>query len=94
MPNPRLGRIAVLTAITFWSAGNLIVRGTELTGPSLDPSGTRLYFSSQTGPGETFEVTGPFAPPPAVPALGSPVAALLAASLGVIGARRLARQGG
>ena len=42
--------------------------GTEITGPALDPSGTRLYFSSQRGPaaggrawGLTFEVTGPFA---------------------------------
>ncbi|MDY7101672.1 MAG: DUF839 domain-containing protein [Actinomycetota bacterium] len=37
----------------------------ELTGPVFDPSGTRLYFSSQRGPapagaGITFEVTGPF----------------------------------
>lgn len=42
--------------------------GSELTGPAFDPSGTRLYFSSQRGPGAaaqpwgvTFEVTGPFA---------------------------------
>lgn len=42
--------------------------GSELTGPAFDPSGTRLYFSSQRGPdgagrpwGVTFEVTGPFA---------------------------------
>ena len=39
----------------------------EVTGPALDPSGTRLYFSSQRGgrtapgPGITYEVTGPFA---------------------------------
>lgn len=37
----------------------------EITGPVFDPSGTRLYFSSQRGPapvgtGITFEVTGPF----------------------------------
>ena len=38
----------------------------EVTGPAFDPSGTRLYFSSQRGPsgsnadGITFEVTGPF----------------------------------
>ncbi|HSP98156.1 MAG TPA: alkaline phosphatase PhoX [Candidatus Dormibacteraeota bacterium] len=38
----------------------------EITGPAFDPSGTRLYFSSQRGPGGkrsegiTFEVTGPF----------------------------------
>jgi secreted PhoX family phosphatase len=39
--------------------------GTEITGPAFDPSGTRLYFSSQRGPdgrgeGATYEVTGPF----------------------------------
>jgi drug/metabolite transporter (DMT)-like permease len=33
--NARLGLLAVLTAIIFWSAGNLIVRGTELTGPQI-----------------------------------------------------------
>jgi secreted PhoX family phosphatase len=35
----------------------------ELTGVAFDPSGTRLYFSSQRGPdgrGITYEVTGPF----------------------------------
>ncbi|MDH5238440.1 MAG: PhoX family protein [Acidimicrobiia bacterium] len=30
----------------------------EITGPAFDPSGTRLYFSSQRDPGMTFEVTG------------------------------------
>lgn len=38
--------------------------GSELTGPAFDPSGTRLYFSSQRGgpdgAGRTYEVTGPF----------------------------------
>jgi hypothetical protein len=34
------------------------VTGTELTGPAFDPSGTRLYFSSQRSPGVTYEVTG------------------------------------
>jgi secreted PhoX family phosphatase len=41
--------------------------GSEITGPAFDPSGTRLYFSSQRGPnndllggGVTYEVTGPF----------------------------------
>jgi len=37
--------------------------GSEVTGPAFDPSGTRLYFSSQRGRddiGETFEVSGPF----------------------------------
>jgi secreted PhoX family phosphatase len=37
----------------------------EITGPAFDPSGTRLYFSSQRGPdmGTTYEVTGPFHAP-------------------------------
>lgn len=37
--------------------------GSEITGPAFDPSGTRLYFSSQRGAtfGITYEVTGPFA---------------------------------
>jgi hypothetical protein len=36
--------------------------GSEITGPAFDPSGTRLYFSSQRAPGGgvTFEVNGPF----------------------------------
>ena len=40
--------------------------GSEITGPAFDPSGARLYFSSQRGEtgqsedGVTFEVTGPF----------------------------------
>jgi len=37
----------------------------EITGPAFDPSGTRLYFSSQRGikGGTTFEITGPFHAP-------------------------------
>lgn len=37
-------------------------RGSELAGPAMDPSGTRLYFSSQRGFGRgvTYEVRGPF----------------------------------
>lgn len=37
--------------------------GSELTGPAFDPSGRRLYFSSQRGAdgrGITYEVRGPF----------------------------------
>jgi secreted PhoX family phosphatase len=40
--------------------------GSEITGLAFDPSGTRLYFSSQRGPGAgtgagiTYEVRGPF----------------------------------
>jgi hypothetical protein len=36
------------------------VTGSEITGPAFDPSGTRLYFSSQRNPGTTYEITGPF----------------------------------
>jgi secreted PhoX family phosphatase len=41
--------------------------GSEITGPAFDPSGTRLYFSSQLGPdgtseGTTYEISGPFRP--------------------------------
>lgn len=44
----------------------------EITGPVFDPTGTRLYFSSQRGPapggpGITFEVTGPFRNPDGKP---------------------------
>jgi secreted PhoX family phosphatase len=44
-------------------------RGSELTGVTFDPSGTRMYFASQRafprnayepGPGAIYEVTGPF----------------------------------
>lgn len=38
----------------------LNVFDSEVTGPAFDPSGTRLYFSSQRNPGRTYEVTGPF----------------------------------
>jgi len=49
----------------------------ELTGPVFDPSGTRLYFSSQRGPapvgsGITFEVTGPFRTATRGPGHGGP----------------------
>lgn len=32
----------------------------EMCGPAFDPSGTRLYFSSQRNPGTTYEVSGPW----------------------------------
>jgi hypothetical protein len=44
-------------------------KGSELTGVVFDPSGSRMYFSSQRafpkgdvlpGPGAIYEVTGPF----------------------------------
>jgi secreted PhoX family phosphatase len=36
--------------------------GSEIAGPAFDPSGRRLYFSSQRGNGNgiTYEITGPF----------------------------------
>lgn len=43
--------------------------GTELAGPAFSPDGSRLYFSSQRGPGVdggsglTYEVSGPFVVP-------------------------------
>ncbi len=45
--------------------------GSEITGPALDPSGTRLYFSSQRNPGTTYEITGPFLVKPEMRAGGS-----------------------
>ena len=41
--------------------------GSELTGVAFDPSGSRLYFSSQRAEhnrGAVYEVSGPFTPPP------------------------------
>jgi hypothetical protein len=45
--------------------------GSELAGPAFDPSGRRLYVSSQRGlgAGVTYEISGPFRPP-ATPAAG------------------------
>ncbi len=43
------------------------VTGSEITGLAFDPSGTRLYVTSQRNPGRTYEISGPFptlAPPP------------------------------
>lgn len=65
--------------------------GTEVTGPCFDPSGTRMYFSSQRGLGEiggiTYEVTGPFttgAPDPEIPEV--PLSVALPLSAAVVGA--------
>lgn len=35
MSSAQLGKLAVGTAVVFWSLGNLIVRGTNLTGPQI-----------------------------------------------------------
>lgn len=58
---------------------------TEITGPALNPDGTRLYFSSQRNPGRTYEVTGPFQPAssPGIPTLGPLGAGLLGGALSV-----------
>jgi secreted PhoX family phosphatase len=49
-------------------------RGSELTGVTFDPSGTRMYVASQRafarsayepGPGAIYEITGPFRRPTA-----------------------------
>ena len=57
----------------------------EITGPAFDPSGSRLYFSSQRGVGEsatgvTFEVTGPFRTNRQIPARGAVAAPTPSAS--------------
>jgi len=41
------------------------IAGSEVTGAAFDPSGTRLYVSSQRNPGTTYEITGPFGAPAA-----------------------------
>ena len=56
--------------------------GTELTGVAFDPSGSRLYFSSQRNPGTTYEISGPFR----APADPVPQAALLAGPVAIPGA--------
>ena len=52
----------------FLSATGPTHAGSELTGVTFDPSGSRMYFSSQRafgtggmpGPGAIYEVSGPF----------------------------------
>ncbi|MCR9096474.1 MAG: PhoX family protein [bacterium] len=63
--------------------------GTEITGPALDPSGTRLYFSSQRNPGTTYEVTGPFLGMPEVPSMGSSGRGALLGLMAWLSARRV-----
>jgi len=62
------------------------VVNTEITGPALSPDGTRLYFSSQRNPGKTYEVSGPFAPPP-IPSFGGVWSVLLLGALGAAALR-------
>ncbi|CAN5630356.1 PhoX family protein [soil metagenome] len=80
--------------------------GSELTGCAFDPSGKRLYLSSQRGgggPGITYEVTGPFRQPDPPPAPSTSLAAVgsgddggsdLALPLGLGGAAVVAAVGG
>ena len=64
--------------------------GTEVVGPALDPSRTRMYVSSQRAPtpsgniGVTYEIEGPYVSPAAqsVPALGGIAGLALCAALG------------
>ena len=63
--------------------------GTEITGPALNPDGTRLYFSSQRNPGTTYEVTGPFAGLPQLPSMNPVGGGLLFGALATIAALRL-----
>jgi len=51
----------------------LDVDGSELTGVAFDPSGTRMYVSSQRNPGVTYEITGPFRPGLSEPSKSEPV---------------------
>ena len=65
-----VGRAIELVVVEPSGATSVLLRvvnqaWSELTGPAFDPSGTRLYLSSQRGPtgtgsGVTYEVTGPF----------------------------------
>lgn len=50
------------TVARFLKLTGIAAQGSEIAGPALDPSGKRLYFSSQRGfaRGITYEVTGPF----------------------------------
>lgn len=68
-PDDPNGRVSAPFA-RFTPAAGVPQVGTELTGPCFDPSGTRLYVSSQRGiqtssfpfpqQGITYEITGPF----------------------------------
>ena len=73
------------------------VTGSEICGPALSPDGTRLYFSSQRNPGETFEVTGPWLgnnhQSAAVPALGWFAAGILGTAIAAYGGVRTGRKG-
>jgi len=80
-PEGEVARFLKLTG-TQHGSGEAI---SEVTGPVFDPSGTRLYFSSQRafGLGQVYEIAGPFrqkrssaAPIGGSPALATPVPAI------------------
>jgi len=58
--------VAILPDGTLTRLVNVVGQeSSEITGPAFDPSGTRLYFSSQRAPGggRTYEIEGPFHEP-------------------------------
>ena len=59
-PEGEVARFLKVTGSQHTGAGGPI--SSELTGVNFDPSGTRMYFSSQRGfgTGVTYEITGPF----------------------------------
>jgi uncharacterized protein len=59
-PEGEVSRFLKVTGPQHTGAGGTL--SSELTGVAFDPSGKRMYFSSQRGfgPGVTYEVTGPF----------------------------------
>jgi hypothetical protein len=59
-PEGEVARFLKVTGAQHTGAGGTI--SSELTGVNFDPSGTRMYFSSQRGfgMGVTYEITGPF----------------------------------
>lgn len=59
-PEGEVARFLKVTGVQHTGAGGDI--SSELTGVSFDPSGTRMYFSSQRAfsVGVTYEITGPF----------------------------------
>ena len=54
--------VVLTTAGTVEPFLRMDIAGSEVTGVAFDPSGTRMYVSSQRNPGTTFEITGPFLP--------------------------------
>ncbi len=66
--------------------------GSEITGPALSPDGRRLYFSSQRGPGTTYEVEGPFLGPTAA-TLGGLPGLVLTGALALVAARGMRSDG-